>query len=154
MNSAFTFSSGGGGGWQSFARAYSAVQRFLRNLPLRAFSLSRGDLMTECLRHSTIFLRSIFYKTRLVSFKKTELLFVHTLPLRVSNDAYISRAFIATFLRDLLQLFHANFARGDSAPLNPNGVISNFTIHQLRRLFFFAQTSRNEPRTIIRVLRL
>lgn len=39
-------------------------------------------------------------------------------------------------------------SRGGSAPLNPNGVISNFTIHQLRPLFF-AQTSRNEPRTVI-----
>jgi len=47
-----------------------------------------------------------------------------------------------------MQISHGRERVLSSAPLNPNGVISNFTIHQLHPLFF-AQTSRNEPRTVI-----
>lgn len=61
-----------------------------------------------------IFLRSIFTGMLLAPF-----LFRTRVPIctrlaasarQSSNDAYISRALIATFLRDLLQQFHANFA--------------------------------------------
>lgn len=66
-----------------------------------------------------IFLRSIFTRMLLdlpsprlsVCFAQGHLFVRASLPRRPSNDAYISRAFIATFLRDLLQQFHANFAR-------------------------------------------
>jgi len=92
------------------------LQSFTRDYPTARILAIRWNGVAKCLNTRVSDIRHFFYDAFLwfipsIVFFENVLPFVRASPLcQSSNDAYISCTFIATFLRDLLQQFHANFA--------------------------------------------